>query len=70
MVWFSFNRDFDFNTHGGRVTTAYKAGMVRNVTSDCADQAAAAGAGRKVKSPKAGRSAKPDAGSTGPGISD
>ena len=54
MAWVRFTGDFDFSpaAHGGRSTTAYKAGMVLNVTRECADKATGAGkavAGRKPR---------------------
>lgn len=53
-MWFRFDRDFDFSPveRGGRVTIAYKAGMVQNVTRECADAAKKASAGSPTKSPK------------------
>lgn len=53
-MWVRFTADFDFSpvALGGRSTTAYKAGMVLNVTRECADLAIAAGkavAGRKPR---------------------
>lgn len=58
-MWFRFTSDFDFSPaeRGGRVTVAYKAGMVQNVTRECADAAEKAGAGsrtRPVKEPADG----------------
>jgi hypothetical protein len=46
-MWFRFEKDYDFSpdAKGGRVTIAYKAGMVQNVTRECAEKAEAAGAG-------------------------
>ncbi|OJU12751.1 MAG: hypothetical protein BGN85_08795 [Alphaproteobacteria bacterium 64-11] len=45
MVWVTFTRDFDFSPEamGGRVTVAYKAGMTKNVTRECAAKALASG---------------------------
>lgn len=36
-MWVRFVRDFDFSpaAHGGRVTVAYTAGTVANVTREC-----------------------------------
>jgi hypothetical protein len=53
-MWFRFDKPFDFSPaeRGGRVTVAYKAGMVKNVTRECAEAAKAAGAGSLTKSPK------------------
>ncbi|RAZ75834.1 hypothetical protein [Mesorhizobium atlanticum] len=53
-MWVRFIADFDFSpaAHGCRSTTAYKAGMVLNVTRECADKAIDAGkavAGRKPR---------------------
>jgi hypothetical protein len=50
-MWFRFTRDFDFSpaAKAGRVTVAYKAGMVQNVTRECADAAEKAGAGSRTK---------------------
>lgn len=50
-MWFRFERDFDFSpsARNGRVTIAYKAGMVMNVTRECAEAARRAGAGSRVK---------------------
>jgi len=46
-MWFRFEKDYDFSpsAKGGRVTIAYKAGMICNVTRECAEKAEAAGAG-------------------------
>ncbi len=43
-MWVRFTKDFDYAVpgKGGRVTIAYKAGTVKNVTRACADQAIAA----------------------------
>ena len=78
-MWVRFARDFDFSpaAHGGRVTIAYKAGTVANVTRECerkagdravrtagAGQAAAAG-GRETQAPgEAPLSVLPDAGAS------
>jgi hypothetical protein len=50
-MWFRFTRNFDFSpaARGGRVTIAYKAGMVQNVTRECADVAEKASAGSRTK---------------------
>jgi hypothetical protein len=47
MMWFRFTRDFDFSPaeRRGRVTVAYKAGMLQNVTRACAEAAEKAEAG-------------------------
>ena len=54
MPRFRFTEDFDFSPAalGGRVTTAYKAGMVKTVTSECSELALAAGKGEIVKRTK------------------
>ncbi len=43
-MWVRFTKDFDYAVpgKGGRVTIAYKAGTVKNVTRACADLAIAA----------------------------
>ncbi|WP_129415265.1 hypothetical protein [Mesorhizobium sp. Pch-S] len=43
-MWIRFTEDFDFSPAalGGRVTTAFKAGMVENVTRECSEAAIAA----------------------------
>ncbi len=53
-MWFRFSQDFDFSPsdRAGRITVAYKAGMVMNVTRECAEAAKAAGVGSPVKSSK------------------
>lgn len=53
-MWVRFVSSFDFSpvAHGGRVTVAYKAGTVENVTRECADLALAAGKAEKTKSPR------------------
>lgn len=50
-MWFLFERNFDFSpsAKGGRVTIAYKSGMVKNVTRECAEAAEKAGAGERTK---------------------
>jgi hypothetical protein len=50
-MWFRFNRNFDFSpaAKAGRVTIAYKAGMVQNVTRECAEAAERGGAGSRTK---------------------
>lgn len=44
-MWVHFTADHDFRPQArkGRVTVAYKAGMVANVTRECGEQAIAAG---------------------------
>ena len=56
-MWLSFTADFDFSpaARRGRVTIAYKAGTVANVTRECADKAIDAG-----KAVKAGNSRRSD----------
>lgn len=53
-MWFRFDQDFDFSPveRGGRVTIAYKAGMVMNVTRACAEAAERVGAGLPTKPEK------------------
>lgn len=53
-MWFRFTRDFDFSPveRSGRVTIAYKAGMLQNVTRACAEAAEKAGAGSPTKPEK------------------
>jgi hypothetical protein len=43
-MWVRFTANYDFSpdAKGGRVTIAYKAGMVMNVTRECGDKAIAA----------------------------
>jgi len=45
MPWVRFIADFDFSpaARRGWVTVAYKAGMTKNVTRECAEKAVAAG---------------------------
>lgn len=52
MPWVRFDKDFDWSPKFG-VTKAYKAGMVKLVTTRCADRAVEAGRGVKVAKPKA-----------------
>lgn len=56
MAWVRFLADFDFSPAAlkGRSTTAYKAGMVENVTRECATQALAAGKAERAKAPGRG----------------
>lgn len=53
MPWIRFTRDFDYSPpeKGGRVTIAYRAGTVANVTRACADAAMARGAGQPSARP-------------------
>ncbi len=53
-MWMKFSRDFDFEpaAHGGRLTLAYKAGAVENVTRECAKKAKEAGAAMSINPPK------------------
>ncbi|WP_421912734.1 hypothetical protein [Mesorhizobium sp.] len=55
-MWVRFTGDFDFSpaAHGGRSTIAYKAGMVENVTRECADLAVAARSAVKGRKPRKG----------------
>ncbi len=54
MPWLRFIAPFDFSpaARGGRVTIAYPAGMVRNVTRECAALALAAGKAKATVSPR------------------
>lgn len=54
MAWVRFLADFDFSPAAlkGRSTTAYKAGMVENVTRECVAQAIAAGKAAKAVAPR------------------
>ena len=56
-MWVRFTSDFPFSpaARGGRVTVAYKSGMVMNGTRECADKAIAA-----EKAEPAGRKAEAD----------
>ena len=49
-----FTAPFDFSPveRGGRVTIAYREGMVRNVTRACADAAKAAGKAVAARNPR------------------
>lgn len=53
MPWAKFLEPFDFSPadKGGRVTVAYPAGFVANVTRECFDQAKAAGKAVKAAAP-------------------
>lgn len=53
MPWIRFTADMDFKSTPG-TTIEYKAGMVQNVTRDCAEQAVAAGKGVRLKAPRKG----------------
>jgi len=54
MVWFKFETDYNFTPDAEyRVTVAYKAGHVMQVTRECAEKAEAAGAGKRTTKPKA-----------------
>lgn len=48
MPWLRFIADLDWKPTPG-TTTAYLAGMVQNVTRDCADKAIAAGKGVRLR---------------------
>lgn len=52
-MWVRFTADFDFSPEArrGRLTRAYKAGMVENVTRECAEKALAAGKAVKFGNP-------------------
>jgi hypothetical protein len=54
MAWVKFTRDFTY-THPALLTvsTAYKAGMVQQVVTSCAEAAIAAGAAQRTERPKA-----------------
>lgn len=53
-MWVRFTEDFDFSPPalGGRVTTAFKAGMVENVTRECATAAFAAACAVRANRPQ------------------
>lgn len=55
MPWVRFERDFDWRVPGRRALIAYKAGMVKNVTTRCMEEAVAAGAGRRTMPPRRGK---------------
>lgn len=50
MPWIKFSEDFDFSPAAskGLATIAYKAGMRRNVTRECAEKALAAGKAKEA----------------------
>lgn len=52
-MWVRFTADHDFSpaAHGGRVTIAYRAGQVCNVTRECAAAAVRAGRAEKCAAP-------------------
>ncbi len=52
-MWVRFTEDFDFSPTalGGRVTTAFKAGMVENVTRECGGAAIAASRAVRASNP-------------------
>jgi hypothetical protein len=54
MPWVRFTEDFDFSpaARKGHVTIAYKAGMVQNVTRECANKAAARKKAVATKAPR------------------
>lgn len=54
-MWVRFTSDYDFSPAAlkGRVTIAYKAGMVENVTAACATLAVAAEKAVRTTSPRA-----------------
>jgi hypothetical protein len=53
-MWLRFDKDFNFSpdAKAGRVSIAYKAGMVQNVTRECAEKAKAAGVGAPTQADK------------------
>lgn len=53
-MWIKFTQPFDFSpaVRKGMVTIAYKAGMRRNVTQECADKAIAAGKAHRTVAPR------------------
>lgn len=57
MPWARFHRDFDWEPkrYGGRVCTAYKAGMILLVVAACLKAAVAAGSAEEVERPTDGR---------------
>lgn len=56
MPWAKFLQPFDFSPaeKGGRVTIAYQAGTVANVTTECWQKAEAAGKAVKAPAPRKG----------------
>lgn len=58
-MWVKFRQDFDFSpaARGGRTTIAYKAGMVKNVTTECANLAVGAGKANRMR--KRNKAARP-----------
>ena len=74
-MWVRFTADYDFSpeARAGRVTIAYKAGMVMNVTRECSEKAKAANAGKptakaeSVEQPELGDTSPLDAGDEGHG---
>lgn len=56
MAWIKFTEDFSFRPRAS-TTTAYKAGMIMNVTSQCA--ALAIAANKAVRMSKPNRDADP-----------
>lgn len=59
MAWVRFTADFDFSpiARKGHVTIAYKKGMVKNVTTECATLSTGAGKAERMK--KVNRDADP-----------
>lgn len=53
-MWVRFTHPFDFSpaARKGMVTIAYKAGMRRNVTTECADAAIAVGKAHRTTAPR------------------
>ncbi|WP_073052066.1 hypothetical protein [Kaistia soli] len=54
MPWLHFTAPFDFSpaAKGGRMTIAYRAGMVKLVTRECEQAAVAAGKAQRTISPR------------------
>lgn len=53
MAWVRFTGAFDFTPLAQRgSTTAYRAGLVRNVTRECATAAVAKGRAVRIRAPK------------------
>lgn len=60
-MWVRFKEDFDFSPAApkGFVTIAYKAGMVKNVTTECAEAAFAAEKAERTTRAKADEDTAP-----------
>lgn len=66
MPWVEFTADHDHTVPERRaVTYAYRAGMQRNVTRACAQEAIAAGRARRIKAPATRAAAQALAGTAG-----